>query len=92
MNESIPNHILHNVIIQDRKSISMTGITDVGSFDEETLNIETDSCRITVRGQNLQITNLNLDSGELSAEGEIISLMYSAASNKGKGLFSKMFG
>ena len=31
---------MHNVIIEDRKKISMTGITDVGSFDEETLNIQ----------------------------------------------------
>lgn len=83
---------LHNVIIEDRKRISMTGITDVGSFDEETLNIESSTGCITVRGRNLQITKLSLDSGELCAEGEIVSLMYSAPSGKGKGLFSKMFG
>lgn len=83
---------MHNVVIEDRKRISMTGITDVGSFDEETLNLQTATCTITVRGENLQITKLSLDSGELCAEGEIVSLMYSAPAVKGKGFFGKMFG
>ena len=83
---------MHNVIIEDRKKISMTGITDVGSFDEETLNIQSQNGCITVHGENLQITKLSLDSGELCAEGIINSLVYSAPSVKGKSLFSKMFG
>lgn len=82
----------HNLIIEDRKRLSMTGVTDVGGFDEETLSIQTASGCVTVRGENLQVTKLSLESGELCAEGIINSLAYSAPPVKGKGLFAKMFG
>ncbi len=82
----------HNVIIENREKISMSGVTDVGSFDEETLNIQSQNGCITVRGENLQITKLSLDSGELCAEGIINSVAYSAPSTKSKGFFSKVFG
>lgn len=82
----------HNVIIENRKRISMSGVTDVGSFDEETLNIVSADGNITVKGENLQVTKLSLESGELCAEGEINAVIYSVSPVKGKGLFSKMFG
>lgn len=82
----------HNVIIENRKRISISGVTDVGSFDEETLNIVSADGSITVKGENLQVTKLSLESGELCAEGEINAVIYSASPVKGKGLFSKMFG
>ncbi len=90
MTESAVN--THNVIIENREKISMSGVTDVGSFDEETLNIQSQSGCITVRGENLQITKLSLDSGELCAEGIINSVAYSAPAAKSKGFFSKVFG
>lgn len=81
----------HNCILEDRKRLSVSGVNDVGSFDEETIVAVTDYGELTVRGQKLHITKLSLEVGELSIEGNINCLQYSEVVEKSGGFLSRVF-
>jgi sporulation protein YabP len=66
----------HSVTIDRRNAISVTGVLDVISFDEETIIAETEMSVMIIRGANLHVNRLHLDSGELSVDGEIVSVVY----------------
>lgn len=80
----------HNVIIENRSSISFTGITDMGSFDEQTVVLYTDFGEIHLRGNNLHINKLSLDTNEVDIDGQIEALIYTQNKKSG-GFFSKIF-
>lgn len=81
----------HNLVLEDRKKLTLTGVSDVDSFDEQTIVAITDMGEITVRGENLHINRLSIDVGELFIEGEIQSLTYTDIQPKSGGFFSKVF-
>ena len=84
----------HKVIIEQRERVGVTGVVDVISFDEETIIGETDLGVIIVRGTNLHVNKLNLDSGELDVDGDVYSVTYEDQAAYGKNktsFFSKMF-
>lgn len=81
----------HNLILEDRKSLSVSGVSDVDSFDDQTVIIFTDMGELTVRGTELHISKLSLEVGELLMEGNISSLSYSDAQPKNVGFFNKVF-
>ena len=81
----------HNCILEDRKVLSVSGVTNVGSFDEETIIAVTDYGELTVKGQNLHITKLSLEIGELCIEGIINALQYSDVIEKTGGFLSRVF-
>ncbi|MDR1639396.1 MAG: sporulation protein YabP [Clostridiales bacterium] len=93
MIEEKKNYPKHQLTIDRRASISMTGVVDVISFDEETIIAETDEGVLVVRGINLHVNKLHLDSGELGVDGEISSLTYDDNAGFGKkpNFFSKLF-
>ena len=66
----------HSVTIDRRNTISVTGVLDVISFDEETIIAETEMNVMIIKGANLHVNRLHLDSGELSVDGEIYSVVY----------------
>ena len=44
------NNIRHRIILDERERLSVTGVTDVIAFDEETITADTDMGVITIRG------------------------------------------
>ncbi len=81
----------HNCILEDRKTLSVSGVNDVGSFDEQTIVAATDYGELTVKGEKLHITKLSLEIGELCIEGNIASLQYTDIIEKNTGFFSRVF-
>ena len=81
----------HTVSSADRHTLSLTGVTDVDSFDDTAIVAYTDHGGLTVRGSGLHITRLSLDSGDLELEGNLSSLVYSDAGGRRKGLLGKLF-
>ena len=83
----------HSLSLTDREKLNVTGVTDVDSFDDENIVLITTLGTLTVKGINLHINKLSVDSGDVTVEGEIISLAYSNSdsSGKGAGLFARMF-
>ena len=80
----------HSVIMEDRKKLSVSGVTDIESFDEQTIIAMTDLGELTIRGWNLHITRLNLEQTELLVDGEISSLTYTDVRPQAKGFFAKV--
>lgn len=83
--------IPHNCILEDRKKLSVSGVNEVGSFDEATIVTETDYGQLTVTGDNLHITKLSLEIGELCIEGNITGLNYSETIRKSGSFLSRVF-
>lgn len=84
----------NTIIIDDRERVNITGVQDVDSFNEEEVVLVTDIGFLNLTGQDLHITKLNLDDGELIVEGYIYGLQYSdhdAGKNKASGIFSRIF-
>lgn len=81
----------HNLILKDRAELTLSGVTDVDSFDETTIIAYTDYGELTVSGNNLHISSLDIDKGELSVDGTVNSLVYINQGTKATGFFSKVF-
>ena len=81
-----------NIILEDRQSLTVSGVSDVDSFDEQSIVIFTSLGELCVRGSDLHINRLSLEIGEILVEGEIDSLVYSERESKQQGgFFSRVF-
>ena len=81
----------HSIIMENRKLLTATGVSDVDSFDEQSVTAYTDLGELSIRGTGLHISKLNVETGDLTIEGEIISLTYSENRSSSGGLLSKLF-
>lgn len=84
----------HKLVVEQRESVAITGVVDVISFDEEQVVCETDLGVLILRGANLHVNSLNLESGSLDIFGEISGINYEAQSQGARGkasFFSKIF-
>ena len=86
-------NVIHNLIIDNREKLNITGAMDVLSFDDRLILVETELGLLTVKGEKLRVNKLNLDSEEVIVDGIIQSLSYSnneLGKNK-TSLFGKIF-
>ena len=56
----------HHLMLEDRRALSVSGVSDVDSFDELTVVIYTEMGELTVKGEGLHINRLNVETGELT--------------------------
>lgn len=75
----------HKLSLLMRKSCSLTGVTDVISFDEQEVVLETELGTMILTGVELHVTGLSLDTGEVSLEGRVDSIRYMDGSMKKSG-------
>lgn len=78
----------HQLILQDRTYLELSGVTDVDNFDESVVNCTTSQGRLTVQGRGLHLHRLDLAGTALSIEGQIDALSYSSV--KKGGLFGRL--
>ncbi len=85
--------VIQNIILENRGKLTISGVLDVLSFDDQVVILETELGLLTVKGENLRINKLSIDTSEVIVEGDINSLNYSdKESNKTSGgLISKIF-
>ena len=85
--------VIQNLILENRSKLSISGVLDVLSFDDQVVMIETDLGLLTCKGENLRINKLSIDTSEVIVEGEINYLAYSEGNNdrEGQSLLSKIF-
>ena len=82
----------HNIIVESRKNVTITGVMDIDSFDEESVVLFTELGELAIKGVNLHINKIDVNSGDLTMEGEIESISYSEGGpQKGTGFFSRLF-
>lgn len=81
---------LHDLSLEGRRKLRVTGVEEVESFDENQVVLSTVGGVLVVRGEDLHIEALSLDGGELKVEGEVDSLTYEESRGTG-GFFSRLF-
>lgn len=89
----VNTNIIQNLVLENRNKLSISGVQDVLSFDDQIVIVATDLGLLTIKGENLRINKLSLDTSEVIIEGEISSLTYSQKDfeKKGEGILSKIF-
>lgn len=80
----------HTLSMENRESITLTGVSDVESFNEDEVMAVTDYGNILIKGSSLSVEVLDLQTGNLSITGTISALVYSTATVQ-KGFFKKVF-
>lgn len=70
-------NVIQNLILENREKLTITGVVDVLSFDDQIVIVETQLGLLTVKGENLRINKLSIDSLEVIIEGQIYNMGYS---------------
>lgn len=83
----------HDIIMRGRRLLDITGVKQVESFDNEEFLLETVMGFLAIRGQNLQMKNLDVEKGVVSIKGKVFDISYLEEhhTEKAKGFFSKLF-
>ena len=84
----------HKLELFNRERGSITGISDVVSFDENQIILDTDLGLLTVKGKNLHVSRLTLEKGEVDIDGSMDSFAYSSNDSfrkSGESLFGRLF-
>ena len=74
MNEHIP--LPHKLVLNERKLLTVTGVTEVVSFDDTSVIAQTELGTLVVQGEKLQLKTLLPEGGQVTVEGNIASLVY----------------
>ncbi len=75
--------------LEDRKTLSITDVTEVESSDESTIKLNTTFGKLLISGAGLTINQINVETGNFSLCGEVKKIEYKTSHTKGK--FSSLF-
>lgn len=90
--KSVNSGLIQNLILENREKLSVSGVLDVLSFDDQVVIMDTELGMLTVKGDNLRINKLSIDTSEVIVEGNIYNMAYSEEHGDNKGRFlSKIF-
>ncbi|MDK2820634.1 MAG: hypothetical protein PWP31_599 [Clostridia bacterium] len=82
----------HQLTINNREQLVVSGVLHVLNYDEEEIMLETTLGILTIKGSDFNISNLNLETGNLEATGKVNSFVYSEGKGaKGKGIIQRLF-
>ena len=81
----------HKLTLNERQQLTMTGVTEVHSFDENTVVLQTSLGLLIVQGEGLQLKTLSLDGGQVAVDGSISALIYEEPRQSG-GWVRRLFG
>ena len=81
----------HKLTLNERKNLTMTGVTEVVSFDETAVVLKTALGILVVQGKDLQLKTLSLDGGQVAIDGQIAALQYEE-NRGGGGVLRRLFG
>lgn len=86
-------NVIQNIILENREKLSISGVLDVLSFDDQIVILETELGLLTVKGDNLRINKLSLDTAEVIIDGEVYNLGYSEkdSNQKSSSFLGKIF-
>lgn len=73
----------HTLHMENRKTATLTGVSEVLAFDDRQVILATDHGEIALTGEGLHVSRLTLDEGELTVEGRIDSLLYTQPRRRG---------
>ncbi|NLY73979.1 MAG: sporulation protein YabP [Firmicutes bacterium] len=91
MEKRLPDQA-HQLTLNNRNLLEVDGVTNLGSYEEDLLILETVAGVLEIKGSNLHVQQLNIDQGRVVIDGEIGSLIYTDQNlvKKGKGFLSRL--
>ena len=69
-------NVIQNIILENREKLSVSGVLDILTFDEEEITLDTQLGILTVKGSELKVEKLSLDTGEIVAKGNFDNFSY----------------
>ena len=84
----------HKLMLTDRRTCTINGVNDVLSFDVNEILLETEQGMLMIKGNELHVSRLSLDQGEVDVDGRIDSFTYSESAGygaKGESLIARLF-
>ena len=82
---------MQNIYLENREKLSISGVKDVLSFDDQMVILETELGLLTIKGDNLRINKLSIDTSDVAIDGKVNTLMYSEGGSDKKGGKSNSF-
>lgn len=85
---------MHKVAVTNRRLCVISGVKDVLSFDVKEVLLETEQGMLQIKGEDLHVSRLTVERGELDIDGRIDSLVYSdpgGMSGRKESLWERMF-
>ena len=84
----------HKLMLTKRRTCTISGVNNVLSFDVNEILLETEQRMLMIKGNELHVSRLSLDKGEVDIDGRIDSLTYSETAGynaKGESLLARLF-
>ena len=82
----------HKLTLSQRNHLTMTGVTEVVSFDEAAVVLRTELGTLVVQGRDLQLKNLSTEGGQVAVEGNVTALIYEEPRQQKGGWMHRLFG
>ena len=79
----------HQITLFDREEMTIDGVLSLGSYDEKEIVMETEHGMLLVKGEGLNIKQLNLDKSNVIVDGLVKSITYDDAVHVKKGLLER---
>lgn len=80
-----------NIILNNRKTLNLTGVKDIGKFDDRDVTVITNQGNLKISGNNLKIGKLCVESGQLELSGTVNSISYTDSKKINSNFFKKLF-
>ena len=84
--KSLP-HTLH---MENNRTLYVSGVVQVGNFDEQCVVLYLSDGRLAVHGHDLKMGKLSLETAEAELSGVVTSLQYSDAAPRARGFLAKV--
>lgn len=81
----------HSITVNERESITITGVEEVENFDEREIVLFTERGNLVLEGEDFKINTLSVESGDMEISGFLVNLRYSENAKSGGGFWAKIF-
>ena len=82
----------HALTLSERGKLTVTGVDEVLRFDEDEVEMRTARGNLIVRGSELRVGRLAIETGELGIDGNVDELVYADVPQRGTGFWARLFG
>ncbi|MDF2568589.1 MAG: yabP [Sporomusa sp.] len=79
----------HQLTLVDREELIVDGVVSLGSYDEKEIVMETEQGMLIIKGEGLNIKQLNLEQGNIIIEGTVKGMNYEDEQRQRKGLLER---
>lgn len=83
--------LAQNIILENRNNLSISGVKDVFSFDDKIVILETNLGMLTIKGEDIRINKLSIDTTDIVIEGSINTISYGDKTEKATSILNKIF-